>query len=185
MHHFHLHYPDDVTWRYSAKRPRVSTSRDRHCLVILAPVCPQCHCQSVADCTFDVTIGQFASRFSWVFCQISAEIIGWISGNWMWFSWGLKWILMIVAVMWESWRQSGGVEPMGRGWSTLRDVQVERCAETSECESITRRTERKGKRPAVNSGLTNGRITVCGTTVHTTAFSTSRQVHCQVCLQLC
>jgi len=131
MHHFHLHYPDDVTWRYSAKRPRVSTSRDRHCLVILAPVCPQCHCQSVADCTFDVTIGQFASRFSWVFCQISAEIIGWISGNLMWFRWGLKWILMTVAVMWESWRQFGGVEPMG-----ARLKYTEGCAGGQMCWNI-------------------------------------------------
>jgi len=43
----------------------------------------------------------------------------------------------------------------------------------------------KGKRHAVNTGLKNGKIKVCGTTVHTTAFRTSRQVHYQVCLQLC
>jgi len=100
---FHLHCPDHVTWIHAVKRPRVSTSRDLQCLVILAPVCPQCHCQSVADYTDDVTIGQFASRLSEVSCQIPGEIIGCISGNWIWFRWGLKWIITTVGVMWGSW----------------------------------------------------------------------------------
>jgi len=186
MPHFHLHYSDHVPWIHAAKPPRVSMSHDFQWLVILVRVCPQCHCKSVADFTGDVTIGQFASRHWEVFCQISAEIIGWILGNWMCFRWGLKWIIRTGGVMWGSWWQWEGrrLSQWGRVWSTLWDVQADRCAETSESSSIKRRTDTIWKRPAVNSGLTNGRITVCGTTVHTTAFHTSRQAHYQVCLQL-
>jgi hypothetical protein len=63
--------------------------------------------------------------------------------------------LVAVGLFWRG----GGLSKWGRVSRTLRDVQVDRCAETSECASTTRRRGTKGKRHAVNSGLTTGRIT--------------------------
>ena len=72
---FHLHYPDHVTSRHATKRPRVSMSRDLQWLLFLFLICQQCHCQSVADCTVDITIEHFASRFSDIFAKVRGKFL--------------------------------------------------------------------------------------------------------------